>query len=142
MSKPQIVDPSTGEIVQVKISKSVFKPPKAGAVTPIDQVAGKNPPAVNLKDHPEFSGMELTIMDAKWKKSTLGGHLDTYLLLACFITTPGTQPKESDYVILMTGAENVQARIADAEMAAGEGSPYPLKGILRASKGGRAWFLD
>jgi hypothetical protein len=144
MSKSvQTVDPQTGEIIVARGTKrAMMKIPKREEITPLDKVAGKNPPAINLRDHPELAGKELVIMDAKFLPSTLGGKLDTYLLMACFVTAPGQDPKEEDFVIIMTGSENVQGRVADAEMAAGEGSPYPLRATLRCSQGGRAWFLD
>ena len=140
---PQIVNNTTGEIVMVRgASAKNMKPPKRKDVTSIDSVAGKNPPAVNLKDHPEFSGREIIIMEAKFKASTLGGDNKSYVLLACYMPAPGKEATDQDFVIIITGSENVQARIADAEISAGEGSPYPITGTLRTSKGGRAWFLD
>lgn len=142
MAKAQAVNQQTGEITVVRGSRSQFALPKNSTVTPIETVAGKNPPASNLRDHPELNGMDVVIMANRFQDSTLGGKKGTYAIMACFVSAPGVEPKEEDFRILMTGSENVQGRLADAELAAGDGSPYPLRGRLRLSPGGRAWFLD
>lgn len=139
----QIVNQETGEIVVVRgVSAKTMAPPKRAEVTPIEAIAGKNPPAINLRDHPELSGMEVTIMDSRFQESTLGGKKGSYVIAACYVTAPGVQAEAKDFMILMTGSENVQGRIAEAIMAAEGGSPYPISGTLRCSAGGRAWFLD
>jgi len=141
-SKTQVVDAETGEITIVRGARKAFAIPDPKTITPIDQVAGKNPAAVNLRDHPEFNGMEVIVMDARFSDSTLGGKKGTYLVAACYVVAPGATPKEDNFTIIMTGSENVQGRIADALLIAEEsgGTPFPLKGTLRNA--GRAWFLD
>jgi hypothetical protein len=138
----QLVNVKTGEVIDVRGTRRTITPPNIKQVTPINQVAGKNPIAINLKDHPELSGQHVIIVETSWKPSTLGGHLKTFVLFGAYVCPPDTQPTEDQYQLFMTGAENVQARLADAEMQAGEGSPYPLSATLRCSKGGQAWFLD
>jgi hypothetical protein len=141
-SKTEIVNQDTGEITVVRGARKAFAIPDPKTITPINEVAGKNPAAVNLRDHPEFNGMEAIVMDARFNDSTLGGKKGTYLVAACYIVSPGSAPKEENFTIIMTGSENVQGRIADALLIAEEqgGSPFPLKGTLRNA--GRAWFLD
>lgn len=139
--KTEIVNQETGEITVVRgVSARAMRPPKSKEVTTISDIAGKNPAAVNLRDHPEFSGMDIYIMDARFSESTLGGKKGSYLVAACYVTASGAEPKEENFLIIMTGSENVQGRVADAMLAAGDGSCFPIKGTLRNS--GRAWFLD
>lgn len=142
MSKPAIVNKNTGEIIVAQGTRRELNPPKLKQVTAIKEVAGENPLAINLKDHPELNGQHIIIVETKWKPSTLGGHLNTFVLFGAYVCAPGEEPKKEQYQLFMTGAENVQGRLADAEMQAGEGSPYPLSATLRCSKGGQAWFLD
>lgn len=142
MSKATVTNPNTGEIVTVKSSVISRKPPKAKEVTDINQVTGKNPPFSNLRDNPQFSGMEFIIADASFRSSTLGGHQSSFVLLGGWLVAPGAEAREEDYIIISTGSENVQGRVAAAMMAADEsgGEAFPLRGTLRNQ--GRAWFLD
>lgn len=144
MAKPTFKDTATGEIVTVqKTARALAVPPKPGTVTLLSKVAGENPPALNLRDNRDrFAGKDITIMEVKWKDSNIDGKKGSFVLIAGFVTLPDVEPKPDDFVIVMTGSENIQARLADAEMQAGEGSPYPLKARFRCSQGGRAWFLD
>lgn len=138
------VDPNTGEIYVPRVTSArTIAIPKKETITPLSKIAGENPPALNLRDNRDFfNGKEIIIMEAKFRESTVDGKLSSFVIMAGFVYVPGTEPKQEDFKIIMTGSENVQGRLAEAEMAAGEGSPYPIVARFRCAQGGRAWFLD
>lgn len=131
----QIVDARTGEVIVLK-QEANFQPPDPRTVSDVNKVVGKNPPAINLRDHPEFAGMEITVMDVRFTGGDIGGKKTTYMVAACFITAPGRKATQEDFRVVITGADNVMQRIA----AAYAQGALPIKGTLR--KAGRAWFLD
>lgn len=134
--KQTVVDSRTGAVIPVNTGISKMVPPDMKAITPIDKVAGKNPAAANLRDHPEFSGMQCTIVDAKFGSGDIGGKSTAFVVIACFLHAVGAKPKEEDARVLITGSDNVYARVATAYAQ----SAFPISGVLR--KSGRAWFLD
>lgn len=105
-------------------------------VSDINKVAGKNPVAFNLRDHPEFSGMDCYVTGAELHSGTLDGNMTTYVVAGVRICGPGGDPNKVEPGIMMTGSSNVFDRI----VAAMEANAFPVKGTLR--KSGRAWFLD
>lgn len=105
-------------------------------VNNINQVAGKNPLSVNLRDHPEFSGMDLYVQEVTFHEGTGDGKKTLFLVATGRICAPGGDPNKVEPVVLITGASNVFDRVAVAAAA----GAFPIKGTLR--KSGRAWFLD
>jgi hypothetical protein len=108
-------------------------PPALATVSPLKAVAGENPSAVNLKDHPDLSGKSLVIVGCQFKEGDMG----EYVLIACYVVDgPDVQPTEKDFTLVMTGSENVLNRLAIANQE----HAFPVVGTLRQV--GRAWFLD
>lgn len=139
----EIVNVQTGEIRRVPLSiQKRMQPPKPATVTDLKTIAGENPLAVNLKDNPQLAGKQITIKSVVWKSANKDGTGAPYILADAFVTDPGVDPTPENYILLMTGAENIVNRLGDAELATENGSPYPIKGILRLSPRGNAWFLD
>lgn len=132
----QVIDARTGAVIPVNTGISRLVPPDMKSVTPVDKVAGKNPAAANLRDHPEFSGLQCTIVDAKFGTGDISGKSTAFVVIACFLHQAGSKPKEEDARVLITGSDNVYARVAQAY---GQNA-FPITGVLR--KSGRAWFLD
>lgn len=128
-------DPKTGEVIVFKAPVAIT-PPKRNTLTDINKVAGKNPAAINLRDHPEFAGMELIVADVRLTSGEISGHKTNYAIIACFLVTPGKEPTKDDFRMLITGADNVYDRVVEAVLA----NALPISGTLRHS--GRAWFLD
>jgi len=113
--------------------------PDMKQVSTVRQVAGKNAPAVNLKDHPEFDGQTLLAVRGRWNSgetSTFG----PYVIVDGFIYPKGTKLTEknaADYAVtLMTGSGNVYDRMLQCITD----NAFPVSGDLR--RGGRAWFVD
>jgi len=142
----QIVNSQTGEIVVLRGSAAIVPTPSAiSEVSSIQNVTGKNSKAINLKDHPEYSGKIAQFEKVIWKKKH--GKLKEdenplYFLAHTFIFEKGREPVREDYVKLMTGANFIVERLQDAELAMEDGSPYPLRGILRKSADGDSWYLE
>lgn len=134
-AKNQIVDARTGEVILIK-DQTDFQPPDPRTVSDVNKVVGKNPPKANLRDHPEYSGMEITIMDVRFTGGDIGGKKTTFMVAPAYITVPGRKATQEDFRMLITGSDNVIGRVA-AAFAKGA---LPIKGTLRLS--GRAWFLD
>jgi hypothetical protein len=131
----EIVDARTGAIVEVR-GINTLTPPDMKSVSRIDKVAGKNPAAANLRDHPEFSGMELVAVDAKFGSGEISGRSTAFVVIAGFLFKPGDKPSAENAVTLITGADNVYARLAMAYST----DSFPIAGTLR--KSGKAWFID
>lgn len=130
------VTTSDGTIVPFKQHAAAIAKVDRKTVSRINDVAGKNPLAFNLRDHPEFSGMDIYVMDATFKQGTLDGNQTTYVLATVRICAPGADPNEVEPGIMMTGSSNVFDRI----VAAMQANALPVVGTLR--KSGRAWFID
>lgn len=133
-SKQTVVSPDGSVVPYVKhveIEKIDMK-----RVSNINAVAGKNPMAVNLRDHPEFAGMDLYVQDVTFHEGTGDGKKTLFLVASGRICAPGGDPNKVEPMVLITGASNVFDRIA---YASAQGA-FPIKGTLR--KSGRAWFLD
>lgn len=133
--KQQIIDSKTGEII-VSRPAIALRPPDPKSVKKIGDVAGANPPAINLRDHPELHGMELQVVDVHFTSGDTGGKKTTYMVAAAYIVRPGAKATPDDFRIVLTGADNVMGRV----MEAFSNNALPVSGILR--KAGRAWFLD
>jgi hypothetical protein len=137
MSK-KIADPNTGEvtIIQVPRASTVAKLPDMKNLKSVREVAGKNPPAVNLRDHPEFNGLNCIMGDGKINPGEEGD----YYIGVCFIFPDSVtldEENKDDYAFtLMTGSSN----ILDRYITAKESGSLPMIGTFR--KAGRAWFLD
>lgn len=131
----QIIDRTTGEAIVVR-ERGALTPPDPKALTPIAKAAGANPPAINLRDHPEFHGMEMQVVDVQFRSGEIGGRKTTFMLAACYVVKPGAKATQDDYRVVLTGADNVMARVMEAVAT----NALPIKGTLR--KAGRAWFLD
>lgn len=114
MSEKTKVDPRTGEVITAGGKFDITKPPDPKTVSDINTVAGKNPRAVNLRDHPELDGMELYVGDVKFGSGDIGGKHTTYCVMAGFVCAPGKKPTEADAVMIITGADNIYSRIAQA----------------------------
>lgn len=129
------VDPTTGEVLpSTETNLSIIPDPKT--VTSINKVAGKNPLAINLRDHPEFSGKEFLCVAARFSDGDIGGKKTNFIIAAGFVYTQGQKPTAENAVILITGSSNVYNRLAEAASK----NTLPVVGTLRL--GGRAWFLD
>lgn len=131
----QIIDSRTNEQIVVH-EPSALKPPDPKTVSDINAVAGSNPPAVNLRDHPEFNGKEFTVVDVRFTSGETGGKKTTYMVAAGYLCNKGEKPSEKNFVVLLTGSSNVLTRV----MQAFSQNALPVKGTLRL--GGKAWFLD
>lgn len=133
----EIVNAQTGEIRRVPLSiQKRMQPPKPATVTDLKTIAGENPLAVNLKDNPQLNGKQVTIKNVVWKSENRDGTGKPFIVADAFVTEPGVDPTAENYILLMTGAENIINRLGDAELAAENGSPYPIKFILRMSTRG------
>jgi hypothetical protein len=130
------VDPRSGLAIRIKTAEDMAIPPDPKSVSPIDKVAGKNPPVANLRDHPEWAGMDLYITDVRFGEGEVNGKHSDYFIAVAFVCAPGKKPAKENFVLLRTGADNVYQRIAEAYVK----NALPVKGTLR--RGGRAWFLD
>lgn len=130
------VKTSDGVLVPFKSHAAEIAKIDRAAVSNINDVAGRNPAAFNLRDHPEFSGMEMYVQDATFKQGVIDGNTTTYVLATVRICAPGADPNSVEPGIIMTGSSNIFDRI----VAAMQANALPIKGLLR--KSGRAWFLD
>ena len=134
------VDPRTGLVITVKAPIEKVRPPDPKSLSLIGQIAGPNPNVVNLRDHPEYAGMDLVTTDdassITFGEGEQNGRKSSYLMMVCWITPPGQKPEQGKAIVLRTGAGNVYDRVAEAWVK----GAFPIKGTLR--KGGRAWFLD
>jgi hypothetical protein len=131
---PQKADPQTGEI---SLSNYRIAPPDLSHARTAEEVAGKNIQFINLKDHEEMNGKKVAIVHVEVKEG--GGEFANkpYVVLGVWLlddndNTP-LEPK-----VIMTGAENVLARVLAAEEVINEGTP--VIGTFRSH--GRAWSLD
>lgn len=131
----QLTDARTGALIRVSPAQALT-PPDLKTVKRVDAVAGKNPAAANLRDHPEFSGMEFYVTDAKFGTGDISGRSTAFVVMLGYLVKAGDKPKEDNLVTIITGADNVYARIAQAYVK----EAFPIVGTLR--KSGRAWFLD
>ena len=130
------LDPISGKMIMFKTAEQMATPPDMQAVSKISQVAGANPPVANLRDHPEWAGMDCYITEVHFGEGEQNGKQSDYFVATAFICAPGQKPKPDNFVLLRTGAGNIYNRIAEAFVK----NALPIKGTLR--KGGRAWFLD
>lgn len=110
-----------------------IKPPAVETITPLQNVAGKQPPAWNLKDHNELDGRRVVVVKASYSQGDYGGFV---ILHSYFWPDDKKAPGEDDAITLITGSQNVIERMAFATSQ----SAFPVVGRLR--KSGRAWFLD
>ncbi len=131
------VNPETGEVTQVIEYREKSAPlaiPDMKTVNTVQQVAGKNPPGVNLKDHPEYDGLNFIVIRARIATGSEG---NSFIIATGFIHPANVTPTIEDHAVtLITGAGNVFERIVYAM----EQNAFPIAGTLR--RGGRAWFLD
>lgn len=131
------VNPETGEVTQVieyRESAGPLAVPDMQTVNTVQQVAGKNPLGVNLKDHPEFDGQKFMCVRARITSSAEGNQ---FIIATGFVFPEGVKPTVEDHAVtLITGAGNVFERVVIAM----EQNAFPIVGKFR--RGGRAWFLD
>ena len=126
------VDQSTGEIITYREPVTGLTIPDMKTVKPVQEVAGKNPAGVNLRDHPEYDGLIFVCQRAR----IASGESGEFIIATGFVFPETVQPTMDHAVTLITGSDNVYNRI----VAAMEQNAFPISGKLR--KGGRAWFLD
>lgn len=129
---PQNGEITTGEVITYREPVTALAVPDMSTVTEVQAVAGKNPPGVNLKDHPEYDGLSLIVTRAR----IASGEDGEYIIATGFVFPETVKPTMDHAVTIITGSENVYNRV----VAAMEQNAFPIKGRLR--KGGRAWFLD
>lgn len=125
-------DPNTGEVIVVNRPSAVIVAPDPAQVNTARAVAGRNPPAKNLRDHKEFAGQMCMILGAR----IANGDTGEYVLATALIYPEGEQPTEEHAIILMTGSSNILDRVVTAMQT----DALPMVGKLRNE--GRAWFLD
>jgi hypothetical protein len=118
--------------------------PSSRDVTDVDRVVGRNIVAMNLRDHAELSGMDFIACTYKFKEGVSDTGMKTvYLLIGGFLLPHDRkEPRQDDLALIMTGAENVIARIVAADQAGQlsvENKKF-IRGTFR--KSGRAWFFD
>lgn len=116
-------------------------PPAVETITPLKVVAGENTRAINLRDHPELDGKTCIVVEARFMQGS--EEMGDYVIFGAYIVPDAnTQAKQEDFVMIMTGAENVYTRIASAV----QDKVLPVSGTLRRVQGsvaGRSmWFLD
>lgn len=113
------------------IVPGTIKPPAMATITPVNKVLGDQPPAWNLRDHPELDGMQFIITKFKVSKGDQGDYLimDGYRLPAGI-----DEPRPEDRLIVITGSSNVLERVLPTV------DQLPVMGKFR--KSGRAWFFD
>lgn len=127
------VDQTTGEIIEYREPVTALEVPDMKTVTAVQDVAGKNPPGVNLRDHPEYHGQNFICTKAR----IASGESGEYIIATGFVFPDGIKPTaENHAVTLITGSDNVYSRI----VAAMEKNAFPIMGKLRRAS--RAWFLD
>lgn len=136
MSNNRTINQETGEIINVPSRKNAaLTVPNMGTISKIGAVAGKNPPGMNLKDHPEFADQNFLCVSAKFAPGEDGGE---YVIATGFIFPDEVEtPTVEDHAVtLITGSENICSRISIAQAE----NALPVAGKLRRS--GRAWFWD
>ena len=131
-------DQSKTHAVYVPV-RSITKMPPRNTVKTARDIAGKNPPLNNLKDHPEFDGLNCMIFAGVVAQ----GDQSNYVLCPAIIYADSVDPwsltdeeREDMTVILSTGSANFMDRVQTAIATNG----FPFVGKLR--RAGRAWFLD
>lgn len=125
-----------GEVLSMRPS-DVLAIPDMSTVTAIEDVAGKNPEMINLRDHPELAGMKFLVMRARFTNGMIDGRQTDFVILEGFIYPPGqAAPTEDNRVLVSTGADNIYQRVAQAFAH----NALPVLGTLRYA--GRARFLD
>ena len=124
-----------GEIVEyVEPKASALAVPDMSEVKEVSKVAGSNPRGVNLRDHPEFDGLNFICVGGRITRNAEG---DSFIIATGFIYPDGVKPTLEDHAVtLVTGSGNVFERIVIAMQEVA----FPIKGKLR--RAGRAWFLD
>lgn len=126
-----------------QIINTTFNRPalKRDTVTPVQDVAGANPPKLNLKDHPEINGYTLIVNRVSLREGD--SKMGPWILCDAYIVPPtvdifSLEPTEQEQYLytFMSGAENVLDRV----MKAASIQALPMSGTLRNE--GQAWFLD
>jgi len=125
-------DPTTGEVIVVNRPSAVITIPDPSQVNTARAVAGRNPPAKNLRDHKEFNGQMCIVLGAR----IANGDTGEYVLATALVYPEGEKPTEDHAIILMTGSSNILDRVVTALQT----DALPMIGKLRNE--GRAWFLD
>lgn len=129
-------DLQPGEI-EIPESEYRFPIPTPKDVKPVSEVAGRNPTAYNLKDHPELKGKDFICMEIVWQTGTIDGKETDYLLAYGYILGHDEKmPSPDGLSVIITGSENIKARLSIAQKNNG----LPCRGQLRNE--GRAWFYD
>lgn len=116
---------------KTQIVPAVILPPKAETITKISDVAGRNPPSFNLRDHPELDGLNIIIISARIAE----GETRDYVVMRAFLYA-GDTPTPENLCVMITGAENIVEKLTIVI----EQNAFPTSGKLR--KSGRAWFID
>lgn len=129
-----MVDPDTGEVT---LTNYRVAPPDLSQARTAEDVTGKNIEFINLKDHKEMDGKKVAIIHVTVKEGS-GEFEDKkpYVILGVWLLDDNDKPVEPK--VIMTGAENVLARVLTAERLINDGTP--IIGTFRNH--GRAWALD
>lgn len=126
------VNPKTGEIIPAR-----FMPPSKEAVTKVARVAGKNIEKLNLRDHPELSGMNIVVSEARVNAEGSAEYGNRpFVVMVAWVYPQGREPEPDDIRMVVTGADNIYFRMLEVI----EQKAFPVSGVLR--KSGRAWFID
>ncbi len=126
------IDPKTGEIVPAR-----FLPPAKETITRVARVAGRNIEKINLRDHPELSGMNILISEARVNAEGSAEYGNRpFVVMAAWVFPQNREPEPDDVRMVVTGADNIFFRMLEVI----EQKAFPVSGVLR--KSGRAWFID
>lgn len=137
-------DPLTGEVIYPSHINAIQFPKQFDPRTArkVEDLAGKLPPWMNLKDHPDLDGVSIAIIGVQFMPRNPdfadknSGEIRDYVRLACFILDG--EGKAVSPAVIYTGAEQVVSRVMTV---APEIKPEtPVVGTLRAA--GRAWLLE
>jgi hypothetical protein len=122
----------------ITVSATRF-PPMIEEVTPIQNIAGKQIPAWNLKEHPELDGARIVVTKVK-PNDGASSEFGPFVVCEVWVIPTGKNLKdcnpESDLKMIITGADNVYERT----VLALSNEALPFSATLR--KSGRSWFLD
>lgn len=131
MSDQSQYDPNTGEAKQSNVPWYKSAPDISQAKT-FTEIAGPRPAYLNLRDHPEMNNKKIIVTEVRFSSGEFGD----FAFMGCYILDEDNVPVKP--VVIMTGSEDVYARVLICEPLIKSGTP--MVGTLRQV--GRAWILD
>lgn len=132
MSEKSVANPKTGEIIPAR-----FMPPAKETVTKVARVAGRNIEKVNLRDHGELNGYNITVGEARVNAEGSAEYGNRpFVIMVAWVYPQGREAEPDDIRMVVTGSDNVYWRMLEAI----DKKAFPVSGVLR--KSGRAWFID